>query len=533
MITRIRKDPGQRLQPLVVGLLIAINACTSTSAPTSSSFDTSAWRDGDFYAVPFPSDVRLNNDGLVPFENLPALENNVLLRNILPLFAARFSGFSPNGLIQFFRVPAPIASLPGTDETTAPTSPVLLVNVEPESPDYGKPTLVEVRYSDRRDSFRPPGTLMILPLPGAPLRPDEHYAAIVRTSLVTADTGIRRLLDDPGREPAARFDLLLPALDTLGIPVDQVALATVFRTADVTWAVREAATVVQRLQPPDLVGFAELSSDLRCDAFESATWRTFRFEYDTPIFLKGQPPHFEPGSGIIESGPDGHPVIQWFETIEAIVTVPDAPAPVSGYPLTIYLHGAGGDRFSFVRDGTACSMASRGIATLAIDFPQHGMRRPQPGWFPELLLVNPGNLPAAIDLENQASIDMYTLTKVARALVIPSGTGSLSRPITFRRDTLGFIGHSQGTFAGVPFLAFDDEVTAVILSGSGGHFMTFLTDRLAEQSIDAEIFLGLEDAEAMGDALSVALGIPGETPDRFHFLSTIVQMISDPIDPIN
>lgn len=110
-------------------------------------------------------------------------------------------------------------------------------------------------------------------------------------------------------------------------------------------------------------------------------------------------------------------------------------------PLALYLHGAGGDRFSVVRDGTACAMAARGVATLAIDFPVHGLRNPT-ALDPYVLLVSPENPPAALAVEQQAMADMLGIARAIAGLRLPAGMAGPHSELEFKNARVGFIGHS-------------------------------------------------------------------------------------------
>lgn len=67
-------------------------------------------------------------------------------------------------------------------------------------------------------------------------------------------------------------------------------------------------------------------------------------------------------------------------TVPLQVTLPDAGCPGSGCPVAIYIHGITSDRASVV--ALAHTLASQGVATVAIDLPMHGIAANSPFYDP-------------------------------------------------------------------------------------------------------------------------------------------------------
>lgn len=529
---------------LALGIILTA-ACTDSAAKPDAAalrYDPDAYARGDFYAIPWPSALRMTAAGRVDLTTLPARQTNYLLRNFLPLLESRFAGFSPNGAALFFLdATLDTTTLPATPQDTLSTAAgVQLRNVEPGSPRYGEFIPVEARFAPFGGTFQPDRTLTVLPLAGFPMAPGERYAFVLTSALRTDRAALGKpaafavLFADPARRPEAELQALVDALPDLGLDLDAIALATVFRTADPGRTIERARKVALALPSPVPTALTDVTSAPKC-----ATWQTSTPYYlvegtiELPQFLKGPRPYKTLGTGTFVLDAAGMPVVQEMEPVTFTLSLPPTPMPAGGFPTVVYQHGAGGNRTSFVRDLTACALAERGMAGLAIDFPVHGMRNPDKNSDPVFLLVNPENVPGALDIENQAAVDLFTLSRAAAQITVPADLLYPGSPVVrLRGDNLGYIGHSQGSFVGVPFLAYETEVRSAILSGSGGHMISFITDRIMGQSIDAKLILGIE-GEALQDGVALVLGIPNETPDRFHFLFTIIQMIADPLDPVN
>src|SRR5690606_16473100 len=175
-------------------------------------------------------------------------------------------GFSPSGVV-YLRFDAPITA-PVDDPLLSvhQDSPILLVDVDPASPERltRRPFHAQVTTTDR--GYRPANLLQLLPVPGVALRPKTTYAAIVLRRLGapgTAYLGQCQALTDllAGAVPAGAlgprlqqaYAPLRQALHDLRIHPDDVAAATVFTTGDPTESLVRQANHVAASPPPQLV----------------------------------------------------------------------------------------------------------------------------------------------------------------------------------------------------------------------------------------------------------------------------------------
>lgn len=504
--------------------MLTLSAACAPTDPIASAWrdDVAAWRAGDFWAIPWPDDRRLDAAGRPSLAKLPGRSTAPIVDRTLAAFEAGLRGFSPAGAV-YFPSSSPLGiELPsGPIATTGSTAPWGIVQLAPGTARFGERAPLEVSAVPS-GALLPGGALALLPMPGYTLDPGQRHFAWVRGGAEKPAAGGRRL------PPALAADLA-----AAGVESDGIAIWALFTTADPLQTHRALAARVLSDPPPRFGTPATSDRPVPCDPGDTADVRLVTISLALPHFLSGMAPWRQIGDGRITIDERGRAVPQRNETVTAVLAMPAAgPSPVTAPPLALYLHGAGGDRYSFVRDGTACAMAARGVASLAIDFPIHGLRNPT-AIDPYILLVSPENPSAAVAIEQQAMADMLGVARAVTGLQLPAGLIGPHPDLEFTAARIGFIGHSQGSFAGVAVAAFAPEVVAALFSGSGGHMASFVTERLAGSSIDLELYLGIRDGAALQEGLASLLGFPGERLDRFHPISMLVQTLLDPIDPIH
>ena len=93
-------------------------------------------------------------------------------------------GFATNGAI-FFPFDGPIdpTTLPDPAASLAAESSVFLVDVDPASPQFDERIPVDLQFKEAAETHSPANLLVMLPRPGASLRPSTQYAAVILDGL--------------------------------------------------------------------------------------------------------------------------------------------------------------------------------------------------------------------------------------------------------------------------------------------------------------------------------------------------------------
>ncbi len=481
-----------------------------------------------FFELPWPNDIRRAPDGTVDLEGLPVRDLPILWEYV-KAFRGNVEGFSTQGAIYFrFSGPVDVTSLPSApEETQTAESPVFLLDVDPESPERGRriPVLVtfrpQLRYVGR-------WVLVLLPVPGFPLRPATTYAAGVTRSLkalggepVERAPGLDCVLaPEPPAMPgpwATLWEAYGPLRDACRqgiVDCGELVSATVFTTQDpvsfmgkLREAVHEDLTEPPEPQELTLVG-------------DMGSYYLYEGRYEGPNYQAGEPPYSTDGD--IRTDSSGRPILQRTERLRFALSVPKGRMPPSGWPVVLYAHGTGGDYETFVRAGVAENLADvrwhgRRVrfAVFGIDQVLHGPRCSDRRCNTELDFFNVNNPLAARDNVRQAAVDDFQLVRLVRNFhAVAPETG---QRLEFDADNIFFMGHSQGGITGPPFLAFEPGIRAAVLSGAAGNMILALNLKTSPVDIPGlvELLFGLEEM------------------DVFQFPLTMVQMLIEPADPMN
>ncbi|MFN8644222.1 MAG: hypothetical protein U0802_22140 [Candidatus Binatia bacterium] len=282
----------------------------------------------------------------------------------------------------------------------------------------------------------------------------------------------------PGAHGAAARALYAPlwtTLDQLGIARDDVAAATVFTVGDVVAAF---AAQSDALVARDPVAIEDLALDEVHPRFCELRGRV-----RLPQYQRGTPPFDTLGD--FAFGSDGLPLVQRYEDVPVVLTLPRQAMPAGGFPLVQYFHGSGGlaaqgvDRGPVLTpggepvpgEGPAHVLAAHGIATAASALPLNPERLPGATSRAYLNLFNLAAYPYTF---RQGTIEQRLLLDALGRLVIDAaalaGCGGVGGDpdVRLRTDAIVAQGQSMGGQYTNYFAAIEPRVTAAIPTGSGG-----------------------------------------------------------------
>jgi hypothetical protein len=492
---------------------------------------------GSFFDFPYPSDVR-TIDGRpdlagFPSAGKPAFEG-------LRKGAAERAGF-PVVASAFFRFDGPLAPRASDAVIAAkPSAPILLVDVDPKSPERGRLFPV-VAFTPGADAYTPENLLAVGARPGIVLHPRRTYAFVVKSD-VGAEGGARvvppRALgallagEAPAGPRGARardvYRPLAETLDALAIPKGDVVAATVFTTGD---AVAENADLAARLAKKHPRAIANLALEPDPQGLFPRFCHV-RGTIAFPQFQTGKPP-FDTG-GTFATGDDGLPVVQREETAQVSLTFPRGPMPAGGHPLVVYFHGSGGVARELVDGGDPVTaeeakrwpahvLAGKGFAMAGASLPASPERWPGADAFAYLNLNNPV---ALRDTFRQGIVEQRIFFDALAALAVPkevlAGCAGASLPAgesayRFSLERLTVQGQSMGGMYTNLVGASDPRIGAVVPTGAGGFWTYFV--------------LRTPKVPGAATLLGLILGTQ-QRLDALHPAMALTEAALEPVDPM-
>lgn len=468
-----------------------------------------------FYNLPYPSDLRLTASGHLDLTGFPIRRSIPALQQLQNVAQYRI-GF-PVTSVAYFRFNQPLAPQQAKQPLpTRPTAPILLMDIDPNSPERGRlfPIIAATPRPDAH--FVPPYLLAVAPYPGIVLQPQRRYAYVVRCILPNANGGhlatspvVKQLLEGiaprtPRGEAARKlYHPLWETLARLGIDRHSVATATVFTTGDVVSELHRLSEQVRNHHRPEI-------ESLQIDPVDGTKHPRFcelQGRIRLPQFQQGIPPFSSTGRFVFEKGAL---VSQGQASIPVAVTLPKQPMPQGGYPLLLYFHGSNGlstqgvdlgpitipGGTEAIGLGPAHVMAEAGFATVGSALPLNPERLPNSSF---RAYLNPANLAAYPYtfqqgvIEQRLLLDALTQIKIAPSVVV--GCVGLSLPPSethFRLQTTSVmaLGLSHGAHYAVMMAAIEPRIRAVVPAGSGGFWSFMATESLLSPIIS--MVLGTE-----------------------------------------
>lgn len=488
-----------------------------------------------FYDTPFPNDLRRTDNGTPDLSGYPNPRRTPLVNQLLSIASDR-PGF-PVAPVGYFQFTAEL--MPRSSEQPIAASldaPVLLIDVDPDSPSRGELTPT-VAVTLARDDWAEQPVLAVAPLPGAILHGERTYAFVVTRSALDSEgepLATSPVLDKlaRGRSPGgAHGDRLVevyaplwPVLDELGIDAADVAAATVFTTGDV---VADLAAMSDGLVARDTVTIDNLEVDPG-DGADHPTFCELLATVEFPQYQAGEPPFDD--EGLFEIGGDGLPIEQRTETANVVMTLPNGEMPASGFPLMLYFHGSGGVPSQLVDRGTTTIeaggptpgegpgfvVAQHGIAGVAASMPVNPERLPGASDYEYL---NFNNLAAFRDTFRQGVIEQRLLVEALVEFRIDPATVSACTGLSLPGGATDYFfdvdnklvasGQSMGGMYTNLVSAVEPRVRAAVPTGAGGFWGLMILK-----------------TNLLPGALELVAAIFGSHPDDLSFLHPGLHLIS-------
>lgn len=404
---------------------------------------------------------------------------------------------------------------------TAAGSPLLLVDVDPASPERGRAIGLLPRYYDQaKDAEFLVDEFTIVARPAEPLAPGRRYLAVGTRALhdatgraVERNAASEALL---GGTAAAGYDAEVQSAlavleDTVGLSRDEVVVATLFTTETVHDELVALADAARAAPPPEPLEPWTVEMEGEGDD------RRVRFR---AVF--GSQEYRDAATGTFVPNDGGAPLAQDLAPIEVFLVFADRD--VSGpRPLVIFQHGLGGDKDGCW--GTAERLADLGAAVVSIDSPEHGSRGDGANSTLNSVFAFFGievdtlefDLGRARDNFRQMAADQLELVRFLGTQgdldLLPVGAPDGEPDLEM--SELLYIGHSFGSVQGPTVFALAPEIRHAVWNVGGDHLTLMMED-----SATFSVLVG-------------AIAPAGTSQGALARFFSAAQAIVDPGDPLN
>jgi len=428
-------------------------------------------------------------------------------------------------------------SLPAADLSAGPTSPLYLIDMDPDSDGQGERIPIIAMLDHFGLALRPRVYTLRIETVGH-LRPGTRYALVLTRRLegvdcnpIEASDAFRSILDGrPAPEPhlerawrAVGEAVAFVTGETMDLPLDarDLALAIPFTTRtyeSVTGpllAIRDALAAQAEIDPPQ-VTIDSVTPPPEPEAPETE-------EIAAEVTGTFPSPDFRGDCGTLDPDYYGSvPITAPMVDLAFLLTLPRG-AELEPAPVAIFLHGV--DDTKELSRVAAEVLAGEGIATIGIDMVEHGSRATGPtDWiWPMLRLIKFERPAQGRDNIRQTAADLMQLVQVLRTGladldVLPFGAPD-GRPDLDPSELL-FYGNSMGSSVGAIFMAIEPEVGAGFFSVPMGPFTGLMLD------------LGLfQPNEPLLGLVRFGLDVLRFSPTRFLELGILYQELYEPGEP--
>lgn len=517
----------------------------SKSVKVSLDFSADLTSPEHFYDAPYPSDLRLSAAGTPNLSGLPIPGAAAKLVGNLVKAAAERRGF-PVISVGYFHFDGPVAaSEVSTVRPASFESPIVLVDVDPASPERGK-LVPTVASSLLADDYLPDNVLAVAARPGFVLHPSRTYAYVVFREYGDAQGNPLGVSEEmsalaQGKAPSgpkgdalvASYAPLVETLKSAGVDPSRVAAATVFTTGDVVKDTFELSEKVLKKTSVtiDALTVTEADGDHPgyCELLGTVSF---------PQYQKGKPPFDSEGLFALDA--EGLPTSDRVEVSNVVLTIPQGtPIPAKGLPLVVYLHGSGGlpnestdaskipasDPMSDgpLGQGPASFVAPHGFAMIAASLPFANDRFPSDN---EQSYLNFNNLAAFRDTFRQGILEQRLFLAAASSLRVPASALAAcpgvalapgAKDLGFDPEAFFAMGQSMGGAYTNYLGALDPHIKAVVPTGAGGFWSFFVLE-----------------TEVLPNAAGL-IGVVLATPNPLSFAHPALHLLEtawEPVDPL-
>lgn len=509
-----------------------------------------------FFSAPWPNDAyNLTSAGYVDVKEFP-FDSSTSWDSQIKSLAKKTRGFSTNGGSFFqFATDIPDFSDDSFNQLAIEKRPYLLVNVDSNSPNFGKLIPSQLASYNRQDIDHESNHMMIVvPQPGYPLDANTTYAAVLMKPIISK-TSAAPLLEGLDEPYSSKWSISETLFNTLRFQKNQIAAAvqlnsnwqssdfmafTYFTTQDPIYITRAIGNTLKALPNNNIVASVTNVTQLQECACDGPTCvEAFQLTTEAPTFLNGNAPYLFNGGDIEIS--EEQAKILGSHTLEILAKVPCEEVPTGGFPLIAHAHSTTDGWYEGTY--TIASKLRRAIE-VDIDAPESTRRlSPASETFSNFLSLigihidylleiitdfNVLNLNGALGTHHQYAADLFYAELVGERLAEILVSSNAINPDNLSRYQANpeqhvISGRSLGGIAAIHTLAMGTKAKMATIEKPPRPSYIHIKN-IVDFIVDAE-----------GGLETQLINISGINPThaRFQPLSHLVQTVMEPMDTLN
>lgn len=315
-----------------------------------------------FFDMPWPNDLRLNDDGSLDFSRYQSSKFHPLVKQIADVGSSNTKGFGINSAVYFhFEGAISDDNFPEVTETLDDSSLAMLVNIEPTSDRYLERTPLRLDYKRTGSPYRPTNLLTLLPWGGFGLAFEAQHVAIIFNDLKTPSgksvkqAELIKELDQPWQSGRGvnqeDFELLQAhwqkvkeyVTQNTGRSPEEVLAFTVFTTQNPVTDAFKVANSVHAISDQEVIDSVYINTMYNsCDCTEQMFClgaAVVGGVVELPRWQQGESPYLLEGGNIITT--ETTAIQNGTESVEIMATISCA-ATDRGRPVTVIATGTGG-----------------------------------------------------------------------------------------------------------------------------------------------------------------------------------------------